>query len=179
MAIVETLEVRFQANLGNLKDQIAGIIAKLNALNTMSEKAGARLNRTVNAGRDAVLSRMTAVEKDISVEGKYQSALKNTARAAKNAGKAISKTVGGIGLHRLDEVNLLDQKKSSSGGGSSGGSGGIEEAKDAALLFWKVTRAVGGSMKNFLQYRGRAQEAQRRPAGKDCKRHLRKRRKLR
>ncbi len=152
MAIVETIEVRFQAKLGNLKEQISGVIAKLNALSAVSEKTGVRFNRTMAAGRAAVLSRTAAVEKDISVESKYQSKLKSTARAAKSAGKAIRKTAGGIGLHRLDEVNLLDQKKSSSGGGGGGGSGsaaGIEEAKDAALLFWKVTRAVGGGLKNF------------------------------
>ena len=151
MAIVETIEVRFQAKLGNLKDQITGIIANLNALSAVSEKTEARVNRAMAAGRAAVLSRTAAVERDISVESKYQSKLKNTARAARNAGKAIRKTAGGIGLHRLDEVNLLDRKKSSSGGGGGGGgsAAGIEEAKDAALLFWKVTRAVGGGLKNF------------------------------
>jgi len=152
MAIVETLEVRFQANLGNLKSQISGVIGKLGALSAVSERANAIFARSTAVSRDAVLSRVAAVQKDISVETKYQSKLKSTARIAKNTGKAIKKAAGSIGLHRLDEVNLLDLKKSSSSGsGSSSGAGGIDEAKDAAVVFWKVTKALGESIKDLGQ----------------------------
>ena len=38
MAIVETLEVRFQANLGKFKSQISGVIGNLNNFSAVSEK---------------------------------------------------------------------------------------------------------------------------------------------
>jgi len=156
MAIVETLEVRFQANLGNLQDQISSIIGKLGSLGEISEMTNAKLSRAMSAGREAVLSMAGAVQKDIGLETKYQSQLKNTARAAKNAGKALRKASEGIGLHRLDEVNLTANEKSSSGGrGGKGGASGIgsdiDEAKDAILLLKKVTLATADSFKGLWQ----------------------------
>lgn len=153
MAIVETLEVRFQADLGNLKVQISSIIAKLNALSDVAAKTNARVAGSVSLSKDAVLDRVNALKRDISVESRYQSKLKSTARAAKNAGKAVSKLKDGIGLHRLDEVNLLDIKKSTSsgGGGSSGYESSIEDASEAVSVFWKITRAVGASFRGLGQ----------------------------
>ena len=157
MAIVETLEIRFQADLGNLKAQINSVIAKLNELNNLSLKTGAKFTQAMSFNKDAVLARVSAMQKDISIESKYQSKLKATTRAAKNAGKAIEKTAKGIGLHRLDEINLLPtQKAASSSGGSSGSSGsgsggGFQEANEAASVFLKVIKAVGGSFKTLYQ----------------------------
>lgn len=156
MAIVETLEVRFQANLGNLQDQISSIIGKLSALSEISEKTNARLGRALSLSRDAVLDMAGAVRTDLGLESKYQSELKNTARAARNAGKALRKAAEGIGLHRLDEVNLTQGEKSSGGGrggkgGASGAAGDINEAREAALLLKKVTLATADSFKGLWQ----------------------------
>lgn len=153
MAIVETVEVRFQAELGALKQQISATIAKLNALDAVSQSVGAKVDRALQSYGRAAQIRLRAVQKDISVEGKYQAQLKKTAREAKGAGKAIGKAGKYIGLHRLDEVHLLDSGgKASSGGrggGASGGGSGMEEAEERTLLFWKIARALGASMKDF------------------------------
>ena len=156
MAIVETLEIRFQADLGNLKAQIASVIAKLNELDSLSAVSSAKLARAMSFNKDAVLSRISAVQKDILVENKYQSKLKGTARAAKNAGKAIEKTAKGIGLHRLDEINLLAAQKGAAssggdGGSSSGGGGGFKEVSEDACIFGKILKAVGNSFKSLWQ----------------------------
>ena len=158
MAIVETLEIRFQADMGDLKAQIASVIAKLSQLSSISALAGAKISRAMSFSRDAIQARFDAVRKNIIAEGKYQSKLRGTARVAKSAGKAVRKTAKGIGLHRLDEINLLDAKKGSSGGGSSGGGGGsgIEDIADAMCVIPKVARVVAGSVKSLLQKTGRA-----------------------
>lgn len=150
MAIVETLEVRFQANLSGVKSQISLLISSLSALGSVSEAANAKLSKTLSVCSKAANLRTAAIQRDIFAETKYQSALKNTARAAKNAEKALRKTADGIGLHRLDEINLLDtQSKSASGGGSSGGSGAASIDTDRLCVFWKVLKEVLSGMKDF------------------------------
>lgn len=125
MAIVETLEVRFQANLSGIKSQINSLIAALSKLGSASSAADAKLNKTLAIYSKATNLRASTLQRELSAETKYQSALKNTSRIAKSAGKAIRKTADGIGLHRLDEINLTDaESKSGSGGGSGSGSGG-------------------------------------------------------
>lgn len=125
MAVVETLEVRFQASMGNLGVQIGGIISKLNSLNGASAVSlGAFAKLSVKA--DGAVSGLNAASvKSAQSQQRLASKLKKTSNALKNVSSAAKKAVKGIGLHRMDEVNLTgDQKKTSSGGGGRSGSSG-------------------------------------------------------
>ena len=119
MAIVETLEIRFVAKLGDLGAQIAAITAALSGLKTASGAAMASVGSASHLAEKA-LDGVAAGEKQSDLASK----LKKTGRALKNVSAQAQKAAEGIGLHKLDEVNLVgDEKKSSASGGSSSSSG--------------------------------------------------------
>lgn len=150
MAIVETLEVRFQANLSGIKSQINSLIAALSKLGSASSAADAKLNKTLAIYSKATNLRASTLQRELSAETKYQSALKNTSRIAKNAGRAIRKTADGIGLHRLDEINLTDaESKSGSSGGSGSGSGGFATDEDKLRAFLKALKTAFSATKEL------------------------------
>lgn len=150
MAIVETLEVRFQANLSGVKSQINSLIAALSKLGSASSAADAKLNKTLAIYSKATNLRASTLQRELSAETKYQSALKNTSRIAKSAGKAIRKTADGIGLHRLDEINLTDaESKSGSSGGSGSGSGGFATDEDKLRAFLKALKTAFSATKEL------------------------------
>lgn len=153
MAIVETLEVRFQANLSGVKSQINSLIAALSKLGSASSAADAKLNKTLAIYSKATNLRASTLQRELSAETKYQSALKNTSRIAKSAGKAIRKTADGIGLHRLDEINLTDAESKSGSSGSSGsgsgGSGGFAIDEDKLRAFLKALKTAFSATKEL------------------------------
>lgn len=150
MAIVETLEVRFQANLSGVKSQINSLIAALSKLGSASSAADAKLNKTLAIYSKATNLRASTLQRELSAETKYQSALKNTSRIAKSAGKAIRKTADGIGLHRLDEINLTDaESKSGSSGSSGSGSGGFATDEDKLRAFLKALKTAFSATKEL------------------------------
>jgi len=151
MAIVETLEIRFVAKLGNLGAQIAAITGALNGISAASGTAMASVGGASHLAKKALdgvgLSADTAGRKQSDLAAR----LKKTGRALKNVGKQAKKAAEGIGLHKMDEINLVgDQKKSSSssGGGSSSASGGSGAA--AALPDFGKLKKVFETIEGFF-----------------------------
>jgi len=149
MAIVETLEVRFLAKLGNLGAQISAVTGLLTGLGSASGAAmgavagGALL---LGSAMDRVgLSSAQATKK----QARLRSGLKKTARALKGVSAAAADAAEGIGLHRLDEINLVgEKKKGGSGGGSSGGSGGGSGRELEGL---KRLKEIMGELPGFFE----------------------------
>ena len=135
MAIVETLEVRFVAKLGNLAAQIAAVTGALSGLSGASDAAMGAVTGASQTAKNALdqvsLSTAGAEKRQSGLADK----LKKTGRALKNVTAQAKKAAEGIGLHKLDEVNLVgDQSKTGSGSGGKSSSGSGAAAIDAAAL---------------------------------------------
>lgn len=136
MAIVETLEVRFVAKLGNLAAQIAGITAALSGLSGASDAALGSVTGASQTAKNALdgisLSTAGAEKRQTGLADK----LKKIGRALKNVTAQAKKAAEGIGLHKLDEINLVgdqDKKSSGSGGGKSASGSGAAGFDPASL----------------------------------------------
>lgn len=157
MAIVETLEIRFVAKLGNLGSQIAAITGALAGISAATGAAMASVSGASHLAKKALdgvgLSTLEAGKKQSDLAAR----LKKTGRALKNVSKQARKAAEGIGLHKMDEINLVgDQKKSSSsssGGGGSSASGG--SGTSAALPdFGKLKKAFESIEGFFTRFHG-------------------------
>lgn len=140
MAIVETLEIRFAAKLGNLGVQIAAVTGALMALGGRSTAVLGSVAAAALMAGSAVDRVGLAAQSAEKRQARLASRLKKTGKALKGVSSAARQAAEGIGLHKMDEVNLTaaaEQKSSSSGGrkGASlsvkGASAGLDELLDA------------------------------------------------
>ena len=97
MSVIDTLEVRLRADTSL-------ITARLNAL-------ADRLER-LRSGADTTLSGLERTARSsVRTQTNLAARLNVTARALKNVAANAKAAADGIGLHRLDEVNLVGEKK--------------------------------------------------------------------
>ena len=81
MAAVETLEVRFQANIGSLSASISYLIGRIGSLNAAAISARAAIGN-LGAGASLSLIRLSGAAQDSARrQTKLASRLKNTSRA--------------------------------------------------------------------------------------------------
>lgn len=140
MAIVETLEIRFLAKLGGLGGQIAAVTAALGGLGAASTAVlGAVTGSALMAGGAFEKVNLSTQEGE-KRQARLASRLKKTSRALKGVSSAAEKAAGGIGLHKLDEINLVgggEKRKYASGGKQrigadfSGALKGVEKLRKA------------------------------------------------
>lgn len=159
MAAVETLEVRFQANIGSLSASISALIGQIGSLSAAAVSAKAAIG-SLGVGASAGIIRLTgAASASAKSQTKLASKLKNTSRALRGVAASAKAAEDGIGLHRLDEINLVGEKAAEkrSGGGGGGGSGGAKSAMTALEAFediWdrlkKFTRRVGDACAEMI-----------------------------
>ena len=161
MAIVETLEIRFRANLGNLGAQIAAVTAALAGMGTTSSMVlGAVTGAALLAGRsmDRVsLSARTAEKRQTKLAAK----LKKTGHALRSVSTAAKQAAEGIGLHKMDEVNLVGGQekekvrapRKSSATDFSGAGSGLEKLKEMFEklpgFFERIYNGVRKGMRGF------------------------------
>ena len=162
MAIVETLEIRFMAKLGNLGAQIAAVTSALRNIGGTSVVAMGALTGGLHVAQRALASVNDASLTADKSQKRLASSLKKTGRALKSVGSAAKQASDGIGLHKLDEVNLVKQPETEKGRGSGGSSGsggsgkgrsdGLDLLKDAAAeipdiftrMYKSIRRNMGG-----------------------------------
>ena len=151
MAAVETLEVRFQANIGSLSASISYLIGRIGSLNAAAISARAAIGN-LGAGASLSLIRLSGAAQDSARrQTKLASRLKNTSRALRGVAASAKAATDGIGLHRLDEVNLVGERdavKRSGGRGGGRGSirGGAKSAKDAIAAIEDIWAKLGRFM---------------------------------
>lgn len=150
MAAVETLEVRFQANIGSLSASISYLIGRIGSLNAAAISARAVIGN-LGAGASLSLIRLSGAAQDSARrQTKLASRLKNTSRALRGVAASAKAATDGIGLHRLDEVNLVGErdavKRSGGRGGSGGSRGGAKSAKDAIAAIEDIWAKLGRFM---------------------------------
>ena len=147
MAAVETLEVRFQANIGSLSASISYLIGRIGSLNAAAISARAAIGN-LGAGASLSLIRLSGAAQDSARrQTKLASRLKNTSRALRGVAASAKAATDGIGLHRLDEVNLVGERdavKRSGGRGSI--RGGAKSAKDAVAAIEDIWAKLGRFM---------------------------------
>lgn len=147
MAAVETLEVRFQANIGSLSASISYLIGRIGSLNAAAISARAAIGN-LGAGASLSLIRLSGAAQDSARrQTKLASRLKNTSRALRGVAASAKAATDGIGLHRLDEVNLVGERdavKRSGGRGSI--RGGAKSAKDAIAAIEDIWAKLGRFM---------------------------------
>lgn len=148
MATVETLEVRFQANIGSLSASISYLIGRIGSLNAAAIRARAAIGN-LGAGASLSLIRLSsAAQNSAKRQTKLASRLKNTSRALRGVAASAKAAVDGIGLHRLDEVNLVGEREAAkrSGGGRGGSRGGAKSAKQALAALEDIWAKLGRFM---------------------------------
>ena len=151
MAAVETLEVRFQANIGSLSASISYLIGRIGSLNAAAISARAAIGN-LGAGASLSLVRLRGAAQDSARrQTKLASRLKNTSRALRGVAASAKAATDGIGLHRLDEVNLVGERdavKRSGGRGGGRGSirGGAKSAKEAIAAIEDIWAKLGRFM---------------------------------
>lgn len=153
MAIVETLEIRFTAKLGNLAAQIAAITSALGGLSGAGDAAMAAVSGASFAAKNALDGVSAASREAEKKQGSLASKLKKTGRALKNVSSQAKKAAEGIGLHKMDEVNLVgdDKSGSSSSGGRKSGSGSSYGGAAADLKMLEKLRDMLSSMDGFFK----------------------------
>lgn len=156
MAIVETLEVRFAAKLGNLGVQIAALTGALGKLGWASSTVALGIAGASLAARKALNGANLSVAQAEKSHARFASRLKKTSRAFKNVSGAAKQAAEGIGLHRMDEINLVGEQEKQKSGGSrgvrSGGSGGGSGAAQDGLK--KLKEALEQSAGFFERFYG-------------------------
>lgn len=150
MAAVETLEVRFQANIGSLSASISYLIGRIGSLNAAAISAREAIGN-LGAGASLSLIRLSGAAQDSARrQTKLASRLKNTSRALRGVAASAKAATDGIGLHRLDEVNLVGErdavKRSGGRGGGRGSRGGAKSAKDAIAAIEDIWAKLGRFM---------------------------------
>ena len=131
MAIVETLEVRFIANLGKLGAQIATLTASLNTLGGRGTAAMAAVTGAALLAGRAMKGMDNVSAEAEKKQTRLASKLKKTGRALKGVSNAAKQAAEGIGLHKMDEVNLVGEtEKKKSGSGRAGRRSGAAAKAD-------------------------------------------------
>lgn len=150
MAIVETLEVRFAAKLGNLGVQIAALTGALGKLGWASSTAALGIAGASLAARKALNGANLSVAQAEKSHARFASRLKKTSRAFKNVSGAAKQAAEGIGLHRMDEINLVgEQEKQKSGGSRGVRSGGSGAAHDGLKKLKAALEQSAGFFERF------------------------------
>ena len=127
MAAVETLEVRFQANIGSLSASISYLIGRIGSLNAAAISARAAIGN-LGAGASLSLIRLNgAAQNSARRQTKLASRLKNTSRALRGVAASAKAATDGIGLHRLDEVNQWQRRREIGEGRDRGDRGYLGE----------------------------------------------------
>ncbi len=157
MAAVETLEVRFQANIGSLSASISALIGKIGNLNAAA--IGARANiGSIGVDASVGLVRLSdAAAASAKNQSKLTSKLKGTSRALRGVAASARAAQDGIGLHRLDEINLVGERAAQSRSGGGSGGGGSRSAASAMSsiddIRWKLKKfimTVGDACKDMI-----------------------------
>lgn len=154
MAIVETLEIRFAAKLGNLGAQLAAVTAALSGLGGVSAAVMGGMTAASFGVRSALDGVNLSTQVAQKAQGKLSSKLKKTGSAFKGVSNAAKQAAKGIGLHKLDEVNLTaspEKNKTSSGGGSGGSASaaGMDNALDGLEKLGRMLEKMPGFFERF------------------------------